>query len=147
MRANISFITLGVADLARSRRYYAAMGLCEHERSCESIVFFDLAGVIFALYERNALAEDAGVLPSEQCDRCAVTISQNVGSAEEVERILACAAKAGGRITQQASEPPWGGVRGYFADPDGHLWEIHWNPGMVIDAAGRMVFGERNATS
>ncbi|MHC4793511.1 MAG: VOC family protein [Planctomycetota bacterium] len=134
----ISFVTLGVTDLARSRAFYAAMGLEAHPRSNEHVVFHDLGGQIFALFPRAALAEDAGVPGSGVDAGLTASLSVNVSEESEVEAILQRAERAGGRITRPASTPPWGGVRGYFADPDGFAWEIAWNPSVALDGDGRV---------
>lgn len=134
----ISFITLGVSDLARSRAFYAAMGLEPHPRSNEHVVFHDLGGQVFALFPRTALAADAGVDRAGVDVGIAASLSVNVSEESEVEAILQRAERAGGRITRPASPPPWGGVRGYFADPDGFAWEVAWNPSVTLDADGRV---------
>lgn len=134
----ISFITLGVADLSRSRAFYAAMGLEPHPRSNEHVVFHDLGGQVFALFPRTALAGDAGVDASGADAGIAASLSVNVATESEVDAILQRAERVGGRITRPASPPPWGGVRGYFADPDGFAWEVAWNPSVTLDADGRV---------
>ena len=134
----ISFVTLGVADLARSRAFYEAMGLEPHPRSNEQVVFHDLGGQVFALFPRTALAADAGLDVSDGDAGISASLSVNVSEASEVEAILLRAERAGGRVTRPASPPPWGGVRGYFTDPDGFAWEIAWNPSATLDADGRV---------
>ena len=137
LRANISFITLGVTDLARSRAFYAAMGLKEHPRSNDHVAFFDMSGQLLALFPRAALATDAGVEPG-RVDGVTTTLSKNVHEREDIDRLLQRAVDAGGRLLMEPSSPPWGGVRGYFADPDGFTWEIAWNPATTIDEDGRV---------
>ncbi len=136
MRANISFVTLGVADLPRARAFYEALGLTPHPRSNESIAFFDMSGQVFALYAREALAEDAA-MHDTPAGFGGVTLAHNVESADAVQPLIDAAVAAGGTQLRPASEPPWGGLRGYFADPDGHPWEVAWNPGVTIDEDGR----------
>ena len=140
LRHNISFITLGVEDLNRSRNFYMSMGLEEHPSSNENVAFFDMSGQFFALFDRESLAEDAGV---ELTRGGGITgsLSQNVADREDIDHILSRAAMAGGRIVKQPSSPPWGGVRGYFSDPDGFIWEIAWNPATRIDKDGRVHLG------
>jgi catechol 2,3-dioxygenase-like lactoylglutathione lyase family enzyme len=140
LRNNISFITLGVRDLARSRRFYADMGLAEHQSSNEHVAFFDMGGQLFALFPRDALAEDAGASSGEDPEhgRVLFSLSQNVRTRTEIDELLERARKAGGRVLREPSEPPWGGVRAYFADPDGFAWEIAWNPRTLIDDAGHV---------
>lgn len=137
---SISFVTLGVADLDRSRAFYEAMGLEPHPRSNQHVVFHDLGGQVFALFSRPALAADAGVESSSANAGISASLSVNVSKKSEVEAILQRAERAGGRITRPASTPPWGGVRGYFVDPDGFAWEIAWNPSVTLDADGRVRF-------
>jgi len=142
LRPNISFITLGVTDLDRSRTFYASMGLEEHPSSGPKVAFFDMTGQILALFPRDALAEDAGIAAGTT-EGLTVTLSQNVHERDDIDRILNRAVEAGGRILVEPSSPPWGGVRGYFADPDGNPWEIAWNPRTTIDPAGRVHLGEK----
>lgn len=140
LRPNISFVTLGVRDLAVSRRFYAAMGLEEHSSSNDHVAFFEMGGQLFALFPRDALAEDAGASSGADPEhgRVLFSLSQNVRTRTELEELLERARRAGGRILREPSAPPWGGVRAYFADPDGFAWEIAWNPRTLIDDAGRV---------
>ena len=137
---SISFVTLGVSDLARSRAFYADMGFREHARSNAQVVFYDLGGQILALFPRAALAEDAGVDPAPSGSGLAFSLSQNVPEESDVRRLLERAERSGGRITRQPSVPPWGGLRGYFSDPDGLVWEIAWNPSIRLDHDGKVFF-------
>lgn len=137
MRNNISFVTLGVDNLERATAFYQAMGLSPHARSNPHITFFDMHGQVFALFAREALANDAGV-QNDAATFSGVTLAQNVHSAEAVQDLLDLAISAGGTLLRPASEPPWGGIRGYFADLDGHVWEVAWNPGATIDPDGRV---------
>ncbi len=131
----ISFVTLGVQDLERSAAFYRAMGLKPHPRSNNSTIFFQLQGQVLALYPRHLLAEDACIeVPGSGFG--GITLARNVASGEAVSALLDRAVKAGGTLMRNASEPPWGGLRGYFADPDGHAWEVAWNPGMRRDDEG-----------
>lgn len=136
----VSFITLGVLDLERSRRFYAALGFVEHPRSNPFVAFFDLGGQVLSLFPREALAEDAAVEPAPAGSGLAFSLARNVAAESDVSEMLARAVAAGGRITREPSSPPWGGVRGYFADPDGFAWEVAWNPGMTVDERGRVAF-------
>jgi len=140
LRTNISFITLGVTDLERSRGFYAAMGLVEHPASNPHVAFFDMSGQLLALFPRSALAADAG-LEAGTLDGVTTTLSQNVSEREDIDRLLQRAVDSGGRILVEPSAPPWGGMRGYFADPDGFAWEIAWNPATTIDEHGRVRLG------
>ncbi len=134
----ISFITLGVVDLARSRAFYEAMGLEVHPRSSSLVAFFDVGGQILALFPRESLAEDASSTPGSTETTISMSLSQNVASESDVGSLLERAVDAGGTVLREPSAPPWGGIRGYFADPDGFAWEVVWNPGVAIDADGRI---------
>ena len=141
LRANISFVTLGVTDLARSRAFYVAMGLEEHESSNAHVAFFEMNGQLFALFPRTSLAQDVGRPAGDPAEGMTTSFSQNVSHEQDIDRLLARAEACGGTILKSASAPPWGGVRGYFADPDGFVWEIAWNPKTRIDEAGRVHLG------
>jgi catechol 2,3-dioxygenase-like lactoylglutathione lyase family enzyme len=122
--ATTTIVTLGVRDLQRSIRFYAAgLGLSRVPYEPETIAFFDLGGTQLALFPRQALAEDAGV-PSLGEGFPGVTLARFVDSSEEVRAFLARAVQAGATLTRAAEPTSWGGFSGYFADPDGHLWEI-----------------------
>ena len=132
MEPRISIITLGVADLERSTRFYRdGLGL-PHDPEFEGIAFFPLQGTWLALYPRAELANDANVDP-QGTGFSGVTLAHNMRSKEEVDRTLEQAAASGAVITKPAEEAFWGGYSGCFADPDGHIWEIAWNPGFPLD--------------
>jgi catechol 2,3-dioxygenase-like lactoylglutathione lyase family enzyme len=127
MEARLSFVTLGVSDLARATRFYEeVLGLPRLETSPE-ITFFELGQTWLSLYPRELLAADAGV-PAEGSGFTGFTLAHNVRSAEAVDALLAEVAAAGGRIVKVGTHAEWGGYSGYFADPDGFLWEVAWNP-------------------
>jgi catechol 2,3-dioxygenase-like lactoylglutathione lyase family enzyme len=130
-------ITLGVADVARSRRFYEALGLKAAPSPNEHIAFFDTGGIILALYGQGALAEDATVDGRGSGFRF-VTIAHNVRARADVAERLAAAERAGALIVKPAQDVFWGGHSGYFADPDGHLWEVPWNPHWTLDDDGRV---------
>jgi predicted lactoylglutathione lyase len=136
----ISLITLGVADVARSRRFYEALGWRASGASQESVAFFQLGGMALGLYGREALAEDAGLVETAPGgpDFGGITLAQNVRSQEAVDQMLAEAVRAGARILKPAQKVFWGGYSGYFADPDGHPWEVAWNPGFALEADGSL---------
>lgn len=137
MRQTISFITLGVADLARSRAFYAALGWRESSGSQAEIAFFDAGSVVFGLFQRAALAADANVAPAGS-GFPGFTLAHNVESESAVDRLLAEAEGVGASIVQPAGKVFWGGYRGYFADPDGFLWEVCWNPFFPLDEQGKV---------
>lgn len=140
MTLDVSFITLGVANVAAATEFYKAMGMTPHDRSNEHITFFDLGGRIFALFGRAALAEDASQVDEHAGKFDGSTLACNVRTTDEVQAMLDRAIAAGGTLLRAPSEPSWGGLRGYFADIDGHPWEVAWNPGCTIDDAGRISF-------
>lgn len=135
MQQTISFITLGVADLARSRAFYRALGWQESVGSQESVAFYRVGTVAFALFGREALADDAAVAPLGS-GFAGFTLAHNVPSEEAVVAILAEAVAAGGTLVRPADKVFWGGFRGYFADPDGFLWEVCYNPFFPLDENG-----------
>ncbi|MDQ7988690.1 MAG: VOC family protein [Candidatus Dactylopiibacterium sp.] len=132
MEARLTLITLGVADLARARAFYLALGFPLHPASQEKVVFLQANGLLLSLYGREALAEDVGCPAAGQGFR-GITLAHNVAQREDVARVLAEAEAAGARIVKPAQEVFWGGVSGYFADPDEHLWEVAWNPFLKIE--------------
>ena len=124
----ISLITLGVADLARARAFYEnGLGWRASPASQGDIVFFQLGGLALALFPRAELAADAGVADEGHGFR-GIALAHNVRESRGRRPLLALAEAPGGRITRSAETASWGGRSGYFADPDGHLWEIAWNP-------------------
>jgi catechol 2,3-dioxygenase-like lactoylglutathione lyase family enzyme len=134
MEQRLSMVTLGVADLDRSLRFYQALGWQRGNKEAE-VVFFQAGGMVVGLWSRASLAKDAHVAP-EGSGFAGITIAYNTRTHEEVDAVLAQAQAAGGTITKPAEEAFWGGYAGYFADPDGHLWEVAWNPHWTITADG-----------
>ena len=133
MEPRISLITLGVGDLDRSVYFYRdGLGLPLWGSYELGIAFFTLQGTWLALYPREALAGDANV-PAEGGGFSGVTLAHNVASRERVDAVLTEAEAAGARIVKPAWEAFWGGYSGYFADPDGHLWEVAWNPYLPLE--------------
>jgi len=135
MKQTISFITLGVANLARSRAFYAALGWRESSGSQDAVAFYSAGTVAFALFQREALADDAGVSDAGS-GFPGFTLAHNVASAAEVETTVRDAVTAGGTLVRIPDTAAWGGFRGYFADPDGFLWEVCWNPFFPMDGNG-----------
>lgn len=126
MDPRISLVTLGVADVAASAAFYERLGLTRIESPPE-VAFFSLNGTWLGLYGREALAEDATVDANGSGFR-GVTLAHNVASEEEVDAVLAEAVEAGATLVKPGQKVFWGGYSGYFADPDGHLWEVAHNP-------------------
>ena len=134
MKPRITVLTLGVDDLEAAVRFYrdglglATEGIVGLEFEYGAVAFFELqSGVRLALWPRASIAHDTG-LPAQPPSATDVTIGHNVGSREEVDAVLAQAGRAGARIVKPAHDTFWGGYAGYFQDPDGHLWEVAWNP-------------------
>jgi catechol 2,3-dioxygenase-like lactoylglutathione lyase family enzyme len=133
MEPRISIITLGVTDLQRSLRFYRdGLELPTTYQEGEGIAFFQLRGTWLALYPMDALAEDA-VLPPERSRFGGITLAHNVSSKAIVDLVIAQALTAGATLLKPAADMFWGGYSGYFADPDGHPWEIAWNPEFPLD--------------
>jgi uncharacterized protein len=134
----LSIVTLGVADTGRARRFYEeGLGWEVSAASQGDIVFFQLGGIALALYPREALAEDACV-DAKGGGFSGVTLAYNVRAKDEVPAFLAIAEAAGGKILKPAQDVFWGGHSGYFADPDGHMWEVAWNPFSTLNDRGEL---------
>jgi uncharacterized protein len=141
MEQRISIVTLGVAELARSREFYERMGWRRSSASSAEIVFFQAGSMALALYPRTALAKDANVAP-EGYAFPGFTLAFNARSREEVDKLLAEAEKVGAIILKPAQEAFRGGYSGYFSDPDGFLWEVAWNPFFPIAESGALQLPE-----
>ncbi|MBW6391098.1 MULTISPECIES: VOC family protein [Halomonadaceae] len=127
MKPRISMITLGVRDLAASIRFYEqGLGLPRMESPPE-VAFFTLNGTWLGLYGREALAEDAGV-SAEGSGFAGIALAHNLASEAEVDELLEQAVAAGATLVKPGQKVFWGGYSGYFADPDGYLWEVAHNP-------------------
>ncbi|HET9403396.1 MAG TPA: VOC family protein [Burkholderiales bacterium] len=139
MKPRITLITLGVDDLEKSLAFYRdglgleTQGIVGREFEHGAVAFFDLqSGLKLALWPRDSLAHDTklGKAPRSPTD---FSIGHNVGSKAEVDAVMAQAKSAGASIVKPAGDTFWGGYAGYFQDPDGHLWEIVWNPQWRLD--------------
>lgn len=128
MEARVSLITLGVADLSRARAFYEQLGFkASSTGGSDGVVFFQLGPLALSLFPRENLAADAKQ-SAEGSGFRGITLAHNVRTREDVAEIIAEAVAAGGRLVKASEEAFWGGQSGYFADPDGHLWEVAWNP-------------------
>lgn len=138
MKPRLTVVTIGVDDLERSLRFYrdglglSTSGIVGKEFEHGAVVFFELQrGVVLALWPRASISHDTGI-PVGPASPTELTLGHNVGSKKEVEAVMEQARAAGARIVKEAQDTFWGGYSGYFQDPDGHLWEVVWNPEMEI---------------
>ena len=137
MEQRISLITLGVADVSRARTFYERLGW--HGQELEETVFFQAGSMALILWGRAKLAGDSGVADTDTSGFDGVVLAHNLRSRAEVDALLAVAAAAGAEITRPAGETFYGGYAGCFRDPDGHVWEIAWNPGFTLGPDGSLV--------
>ncbi len=138
MKPRIKVLTLGVDDLERSLKFYRdgmglpTEGIIGTEVEDGAVVFFNMSqDQILAVYPRKALAKDANV-PLSPPSATEISLGHVVGSKAEVDEVMQQAVDAGARVTDRAKDRFWGGYSGYFQDPDGHLWEIAWNPAWEV---------------
>ncbi|MGE5141434.1 MAG: VOC family protein [Rudaea sp.] len=139
MKPRITILTLGVDDLERSVKFYqeglglATEGIIGTEFEYGAVAFFDLEkGLKLALWPRTSIARDS-TIPLQPASATEFTIAHNVSNKEEVDQVMKQAENAGARIVKPAGDTFYGGYAGYFQDPDGHLWEVAWNPQMELD--------------
>ncbi|MCK9441723.1 MAG: VOC family protein [Methanothrix sp.] len=128
MQPRLNIVTLGVRDLDKAVKFYRdGLGWPLSSASAGDFAIFKLStGTALALYPRNLLAKDANVKDTGGFG--GITLAQNVETPEEVDLVLSQAVKSGGTVIKSARKADWGGYSGYFADPDGHPWEVAWNP-------------------
>ncbi len=140
MEQRLSLVTLGVRDMAKSRAFYEKLGWQADEKAGnEQVTFFQLGGIILGLYGLDALAKDAHQTPGSGFG--GITLAHNARTKDEVDALLAEAQAVGARILKPAEDVFWGGYSGYFADLDGHAWEIAWNPFFPIAEDGSIRLG------
>jgi len=133
---HITLITLGVADIAKATAFYEKLGFVLSKKASEaSVSFFKAGGVVLAIWSRESQKEDANAVDL-WTGNGGIVVAQNVASESEVDAMMAKAETAGARILKPAAETFWGGYNGYFADPDGHVWEIAYNPFWPLDENG-----------
>lgn len=143
MQQRISLVTLGVVDVDRARTFYEQLGW--HGPTVDGTVFFQAGGIGLVLWGRDELAGDAGIPGVTSGGFGGVALAHNVRTREDVDTVMAMAAQAGATVTRPAGETFYGGYAGYFTDPDGHLWEVAYNPGFPLAADGSVTipsFGE-----
>lgn len=139
MKPRIAMITIGVDDLERSLRFYRdglglkTEGVIGKEFEHGAVAFFDLqAGLKLAIWPRKSIAQDSGLFPGSR-SATEFTLGHNVSSKAEVDAVMRQANSAGAVIVKSAQDTFWGGYGGYFQDPDGHLWEVVWNPQLAVE--------------
>jgi catechol 2,3-dioxygenase-like lactoylglutathione lyase family enzyme len=140
MEQRISLVTLGVSDLTRSFEFYRRLGWRGQE--VQETVFFRTGGIGVVLWAEDKLADDAGLPPSAPTGFRGVTLAHNVRTKDEVDPIVAAAEAAGATVTRGPADTFYGGYAGYFTDPDGHAWEIAYNPGFPINDDGSITIPE-----
>ena len=136
-RQRVTLITLGVEDLAAARTFYARLGWVEHG-SNPGVAFYQMRGAVLGLFGREALAADQG-RAGAMLGTGAVTLAQNFGTEAEVDAAYAEAISAGGTGLKAPERVFWGGYSGYWADPDGHVWEVAMNPSWPLQADGSLL--------
>lgn len=137
----LHLVTLGVDDVARAARFYEALGMKRHMRGADGVAFFDAGGAALSLYGRGALAKDAG-LDALPRGSGSATLAFNVESESAVDETLEAVEAAGGKILKPGYRIFWGGYIGYFADLDGHVWEVAYNPQFQFDERGQIALPE-----
>lgn len=144
LEPRVSLITLGVEDVARARAFYERLGLKASSESNPSVTFFNAGGVVLGLFGRAALAEDAHV-SNTASGFSGIALAHNVRSDAEVDAVIAEAIAAGAKLVKAGQKVFWGGYSGYFADPDGHLWEVAHNPFWRLGDDGSVVLPDAKA--
>jgi uncharacterized protein len=137
MEQRISIVTLGVRDVERARAFYEALGWKAGMVVPDDVSFFQAGGMIFGLWQREKLAADAG-LSADGSGFSGVSLAYNARSEAEVDAVIAEAEAAGATILKRPQRAFYGGWYAYFADPEGHVWEVAHNPQFPIDADGRI---------
>ncbi|OWU67722.1 glyoxalase [Roseovarius sp. 22II1-1F6A] len=139
MQQQIAVLTLGVSDLERSTRFYRDGFGWTPVFENDEIAFYQMNGFVFGTWLKGALEEDTKT--QELPPAGAMSLAHNVPEEGEVRAVMQTLVAAGATLLREADAPPQGGVRGYVADPDGHIWEIAWNPAWPINEEGHVVFG------
>ncbi|MFC3166565.1 VOC family protein [Paracoccus fontiphilus] len=136
-RQRITLVTLAVADMARARQFYEGWGWTPHGSSQPGVTFYQMNGAVLALFGRADLAADQG-RPGATLGTGAVTLAQNCADDTETDAVFQAAVNAGATVLKRPQTVFWGGYSGYFADPDGHVWEIATNPFWPLAADGSL---------
>ncbi len=138
----ISIVTLAVKNLAKSSMFYESLGFEKSKKSNDSITWFYTENTILALYPWNLLAEDIGV-PGTGTGFRGVTLALNLQDKKKVDEFIEMVKSIeGGRVVKEPQTVFWGGYSSYFSDPDGHLWEVAWNPFTIVDEIGKLEIKE-----
>jgi hypothetical protein len=143
MEQRISLVTLGVSDLSRAFAFYQQLGW--HGQEAEATVFFQTGGIGVILWHQDKLADDAGLPRPADYGFRGVTLAHNVRTKDDVDSVVAAAAAAGATVTKAPADTFYGGYAGYFTDPDGHAWEIAFNPGFPISDDGSITIPDFGA--
>ena len=138
MKPRINLVTLGVADVATARAFYQRLGLTASSAGNDDVAFFDANGIVLGLFGHDALAQDANLGAHPRPAFRGVSLAWNAADAAEVDAIIAHAVACGASLVKAPHEVFWGGYSGYFADPDGHLWEVAFNPFFPLSPEGRI---------
>jgi uncharacterized protein len=136
--AILSLVTLGVSDLERSIAFYETIGFRRKAKAAQGVGFFHAGAMSFAVWPADELAEDANTAMAAIPAFRGVALAWNCRSEAEVDAAVACARRAGATVPKPPQKTFWGGYAGYFADPDGHLWEVAYNPGFPLSGDGRL---------
>lgn len=136
MDQRVSLITLGVSDLTPAVDFYQCLGW--HGQEVDETVFYQLGGLGLVLWSYAKLADDAGLEPTPQTRFRGVVLAQNVREKPEVDAVMGAAQAAGGTVVRAPAGTFYGGYAGYFADPDGHVWEVAYNPGFPLHDDGSL---------
>lgn len=142
MDQRISIVTLGVADLARSRQFYEALGWQGHEM--QETYFVQAGGMAVVLWGRDNVAADVGI-EDDGSGFGGIALAHNVRSREEVDAVVEAARAAGANVTKEPAETFYGGYAGYFLDLDGHAWEVAHNPGFTLESDGSLTLPDFDA--
>ena len=132
----VTLITLGVDDLDRAKAFYGALGWVPTEQQ-DGVVFYQINGLVLGLFGRAALAKDQG-RPAAKLGTGAMTLAQNFSTKEDVDAAFALAIRSGAKVLKLPEEVFWGGYSGYYADPDGHVWEVAFNPFWTLSEDGSL---------
>jgi uncharacterized protein len=139
---HVSIVTLGVADVAASTSFYEALGLRRSSASNDAITFMRCGTIVLSLYNRSALAADAAVVDVGRSGFGGATMAMNLSTADEVDDVFAQWVSAGATALKSPQTVFWGGYSSYVADPDGHVWELAYNPYTTVGAEGRLDLSE-----